>query len=168
MGRKVCIRPQKNGITHPWVSWASGCGTCALGLCLLKWSITLVWWVCVRDGSDHAQASVWHPEKPVYTNRCVSFSLFWSLCTAENPGQERLWTPNGSSSTLQQLQLLGTWPRRRTPKWRYRWKRKACFASTFNRGLNLRMRGPNILTFPPLQRMENRLGFTILKDSQSP
>ena len=46
---------------------------------------------------------------------------FGFYLTAENPGQERLWTRNVSSSTLQQLQSLGRRRRRNQLQAKCRW-----------------------------------------------
>ena len=54
---------------------------------------------------------------------CWLWDLYWLgfYLTAENPGQERLWTRSVSSSTLQQLQSLGRRRRRNLAKCRWAW-----------------------------------------------
>ena len=54
---------------------------------------------------------------------CWLRDLYWLgfYSTAENPGQERLWTRNVSSSTLQQLQSLGRRRRRNQLQAKCRW-----------------------------------------------
>ena len=61
-------------------------------------------------------------------NVSCSSDLFSGFClTAENLGQERLWTRSVSSSTLQQLQSLGRRRRRNLAKCRWVWW--ACWES---------------------------------------